>query len=274
MKTDLLKVDKPIAGQKFYCVSFISPEYHIKNRERFEFQQFVKNYEFNKTMEKMNQFINFMSYKYNLDAENLQNDFKEFINVEKNDLDLNVENDFKNFMDRNDKDLLNEYNKQQEFQTSVRGVNVRGVFSTQEEAELRCKVLRESDPDHDIYVAPVGVWVPWHPEAYKTGRVEYLEEELNNLMHEKNKNEEKAKLHFDERVKEKKLNAIQNNMEKAKEHDNKLTQSINEKGELVGIQNINSQEKTLGVNADIESIRKELFEGDNVVIEKSSKLNE
>ena len=27
------------------------------------------------------------------------------------------------------------------------------------------------------------------PEAYKTGRVEYLEDELNELMSEKNKNE-------------------------------------------------------------------------------------
>lgn len=269
-KADLLKVDKPIAGQKFYCVSFVSPEYHIKNRERFEFQQFIKNYEFNKTMEKMNQFVSFMSYKYNLDAEKVQGDFKEFIDAEKDGLDLSVENDFKNFLDRHDRDLLNEYNKQQEFQTSVRGVNVRGVFATQEEAELRCKVLRESDPDHDIYVAPVGVWVPWHPEAYKTGRVEYLEDELNNLMHEKVKNEEKAKMHFDERVKEKKLQAIQENIEKAQEHDNKLTQTINAKGELVGLENVNTQEKTLGVNADVESIRKELFEGENVVMEKSS----
>ncbi|MBI96612.1 hypothetical protein CL656_05650 [bacterium] len=270
MKTDLLKVDKPIAGQNFYCVSFVSPEYHIKNRERFEFQQFLKNYEFDKTMEKMNQFINFISYKYNLNNDTLQSDFKEFVETEKQDLDLNLENDYKNFMDRNDKDLLNEYNKQQEFQTSVRGVNVRGVFSTQEEAELRCKTLREIDPEHDIYVAPIGMWVPWHPEAYKTGNVQYLEEELNNLMHEKSKNQDKAKMHFDERVKEQKLKAIQENIEKAKENNNKLTQSINEKGELVGIENVNTQEKTLGVNADLDSIRKELFEGENIVIDKSA----
>ena len=269
MNVDLLKVDKPIAGQKFYCVSFISPENEIKNRERFEFEQFLKNYEFDKTMEKMNQFLNFMTYKYNLDIETIQKDFKEFVDSEKNDLHLNLENDFKNFMDRNEKDLLDEYNRQQKFQTSVRGVNVRGVFSTQEEAELRCKVLRESDPNHDIYVAPVGMWVPFHPEAYKTGRVEYLEDELNSLMHEKVKNEEKAKMHFDQRVKEQKLQAIQENMEKAKENDNVLTQTINEKGELVGVENVNTQEKTLGVNADVETIKKELFEGENIIINKS-----
>ena len=46
-------------------------------------------------------------------------------------------------------------------------------------------MLRESDPNHDVYVGPVGVWMPFHPDAYKTGRVEHLEKELNELMHEK-----------------------------------------------------------------------------------------
>ena len=50
---------------------------------------------------------------------------------------------------------------------------IRGTYSTQEEAELRCKLLREVDPNHNVYVGPVGMWMPWEPEAYKTGRVEY-----------------------------------------------------------------------------------------------------
>ena len=37
------------------------------------------------------------------------------------------------------------------------------------------------DPNHDVYVGPVGVWMPFHPEAYMTGRVEHLEKELNEL---------------------------------------------------------------------------------------------
>ena len=47
------------------------------------------------------------------------------------------------------------------------------------------KLLREIDPNHDVYVGPVGMWMPWEPEAYKTGRVEYMEDELNQLMKEK-----------------------------------------------------------------------------------------
>ena len=101
--------------------------------------------------------------------------------------------------------------KQYNFQTSVRGLKVRGVFSTQQEAELRCKLLREIDPNHNVYVGPVGMWMPWEPEAYKTGRVEYLEEELNQLMSEKNKNEAAAKQEFEKRVRESKRKAIEEN---------------------------------------------------------------
>jgi len=79
-------------------------------------------------------------------------------------------------------------------------------------------------------------------------------------MHEKKKNEDKAKLNFETRVKESKVNAIEENMKKANKYNNKLTQSINENGELISIENMNTQEKTLGVNASLEEIRKELFE--------------
>ena len=41
---DLLDEDKPISGQKFVCLSFISPENIIKNKELFYFNEkfFVK----------------------------------------------------------------------------------------------------------------------------------------------------------------------------------------------------------------------------------------
>lgn len=267
---DLLDEDRPIAEQKFVCLSFVSPEHIIKKKELFLFEEFVKQYHFNKNAEILTQFANFLSYKYELPTENVMEDMKEFAEGEKEKMKLNVSDDYKSFIDRNENDLEESFAKENEFQTSVRGLKVRGVFPTQTEAELRCKMLREVDPNHDVYVGPVGVWVPFHPEAYKTGRVEYLEKELNELMHEKNKNEEKAKQAFDMRVKESKLKAIQENMEMAKENDNKLTQTINEKGELVSIENMNTQDKHLGVNASLDDIQKELFEGDNIVMDKNT----
>jgi hypothetical protein len=220
-------------------------------------------------MEKFTKFINFVSYKYNIKSDDLHEQFKKFVDSERETLQTTVEDDYKNFIDNNEKRLEEAYSKKNEFQTSVRGIKVRGTFPNQEEAELRCKMLRSLDPNHDVYVGPVGVWMPFHPEAYKTGNVQYLEKELNELMHEKKKNDDFSKNEFDKRVKESKVKAIQENIDKARETNNRLSQTINENGELVSIQNMNTQEKNLGVNATLEEIQKELFEGDNIVIGKT-----
>ena len=108
---------------------------------------------------------------------------------------------------------------------------------------MRAKKLRESDPTHDIFVGPIGVWMPWDPDAYKTGRVEFMEEELNQLHHEKLKNEEKAKQEFDQRVRDAKRKAIEENVKKARESGNKLTQTMTEDGELVGVNKTNFDER-------------------------------
>ena len=274
-KVDLLDEDRPIAEQRFACLSFVSPEYIIKNKNLFLFESFVREYEFSKSMEKFTKFINFISYKYNIKSDDLHEQFKKFVDSERETLQTTVEDDYKNFIDNNEKRLEEDYSRKNEFQTSVRGIKVRGVFPTQEEAELRCKMLRNLDPNHDVYVGPVGIWMPFHPEAYKTGNVQYLEKELNELMHEKKKNDDYSKSEFDKRIKESKVNAIQENIEKAKEHNNRLTQTINENGELVSIQNMNTQEKNLGVNATLDEIKKELFEGENIVVGKTDHgLNE
>ena len=184
----------------------------------------------------------------------------------------NVTDDYKNFLDQNEERLDDEFSKEYEFQTNVRGLKIRGVYSTQAEAEFRCKMLREVDPNHNVYVGPVGMWMPWEPEAYKTGRVEYLEDELNQLMSEKNKNEKAAKQQFEKRVLEAKRKAIQDNIKKAKESGNKLTQNINKEGNLVGVNN--TIEQSLGEKEEVTSadIRKELFEGD--VVQRNSAVRD
>ena len=150
-------------------------------------------------------------------------------------INYNLPDDYKNFIDKQEEKLNENFAKEHSFQTSVRGVKIRGVFPSQGEAEEKCKKLRDSDPNHDIYVGPVGVWVPWDPDAYKTGRVEHLEEELNALHKEKMKNEELAKKEFEERVRETKKKAILDNIEKATSSGNVLTQTMDEEGNLTGV---------------------------------------
>jgi hypothetical protein len=259
---DLLEEDKPIAGQKFACVSFVSPENILKQKEIFLFEQFLKKWEMAKSMEKFVQFLNYISFKYSMSFDDITEDFKEFVKEEKETLSKSsMSDEYKTFIDNNEEELERQFGIDHQFQTSTRGLKIRGVFPTLEEAELRCKMLREMDANHDVYVGPVGLWMPWEPEAYKTGRVEYMEDELNQLMHEKTKNDTNAKVAFDQRLKETKQQAIEENIKNAEKSGNTLTQSIDKDGNLIGV---NAESNSGTVSS--EQVRQTLFEGDNIVV--------
>jgi hypothetical protein len=66
------------------------------------------------------------------------------------------------------------------------------------------------------------------------------------------------------------MKAIEENKKKAAESGNLLTQTINEDGELISVNNMNTQENNMDKEVSTADIRKELFEGDNVVLDKNS----
>ena len=236
---DLLDEDQAISGQKFACISFVSPENVLKKKELFMFDAFLKNYDYIQSMEKFQSFLQFISFKYKLSNDDMMTDLEGFVKDEKSTLVSNsLVDQYKNFLDKNEEQLEGDFSRLYHFQTSTRGIKIRGTFPTQEEAEMRCKMLREIDPNHDVYVGPVGMWMPWEPEAYKTGRVEYLEDELNKLMHEKFNNEKNAKLEFEKRVREAKIQALEENKVKAEKSGNVLTQTMNKDGELVNVREV------------------------------------
>jgi len=271
---DLLTEDKPISGQKFVCLSFVSPEKILKKKEIYYFEQFLKKWEFQKSMEVFIKFLNFIAFKYKLDFNDLYDNFKEFTEDEDTKQNFQQEQlkaDYDTFIDQNMEELDKEFAKLNKFTTTTRGVKVRGSYPTQEEAELRAKLLREIDDDHDIFVGPVGLWLPWDPEPSKTERVEYSEELLNQLMHEKKKNEEFAKIAFEERKKEQKKKAIEENVKNAEKSGNMLTQTIDSAGNLVGIKNtqLNNLLSSGTRNVTTQDIHTELFEGDNIIMKKN-----
>jgi hypothetical protein len=232
----------------------------LKKREVFLFNQFIKNWEFSKSMERYFEYIHFIAYKHNMNVETLIADFNDFVKEESSKLRKSgIEDDYKNYMDKQEESLNEKFNREHSFQTSVRGLKVRGTFASQEEAELKCKKLRESDPNHDIFVGPVGVWIPWDPDAYKTGRVEHLEEELNALHKEKMKNEEMAKKEFEERIRETKKKAIMENIEKAKSSGNVLTQTMDDDGNLVGVKETVNFEGREVSDVETTQLRNELL---------------
>lgn len=235
---DLLNEDPVIASQQYGCYSFVSPEKIIKQRDKFMFEKFVKQWQYSKALSMFSDFTQFLAFKYNINPESIMDDLVEFCKEEENVLKReDVEGDFKQFMDKNEARLAEQFNQENKFQTSVRGFINRGNFATPEEAEKYAKELRDRDPNHDIFVGRNFVWTPLDPDAYKTGRIEFLEEELNQLHHEKLKNEKRAKEEFEKRLYDAKRKAIQDNIEKAKKSGNKLTQTMDEEGNLVGVNN-------------------------------------
>lgn len=269
---DVLDEDKPIANQKYVCLSFLSPEKILKQKEMYYFDNFVKNWDYSKSIEHFNAFISFIGYKYGIDAIEIQNDFKEFIKSEQDKYDFkSILDDYKNFLDHNEEALQDKFNIENKFKTNVRGIKIRGSFNTQEEAELRAKNLREFDPSHDVFVGQVGMWMPFDPDAYKTGNVQYLENELNDLMHEKIKNESEAKNEFEERIKKTKEKAIEENIKKAQESGNVLSQVMDkESGELTNVRAVDWDsipDDEVRFDNEItksNNIKKEIFDKSNI----------
>jgi hypothetical protein len=75
-------------------------------------------------------------------------------------------------------------------------------------------------------------------------------------MSNKKANEENAKDYFNKRVKESKKKAMEENIEKANSTGNKLTQTLNKEGELIGVKNI----------VDVSEVNAELFDSENIVL--------
>jgi hypothetical protein len=81
-----------------------------------------------------------------------------------------------------------EFDEQNNFQTSIRGVKIRGVYDTLREAQFRSEQMRKRDPNHNVFVGQMGYWLPWDPEFHKVQDVNYQETHLNELMKKYNEN--------------------------------------------------------------------------------------
>ncbi len=197
---DFLNVDDPIRGQNFCCISFISPEAIIKNKEIFLLHKFLEE-----TCE-----------EYKLKHTEL---------IDK----------FEDFKYRNEKELSDVFNEENDFQTNVRGVKVRGVYDTKKEADFRAKKLQNKDPYHNVFVAEVGYWLPWDPTLSYIDDIdgEYLNKDLNSLMKKYQENQDHKNLHFEEMVKEKtsKISSTSEISQEINDKDDPWLQKLDDKSE-------------------------------------------
>lgn len=102
----------------------------------------------------------------------------------------------------------------------IRGLKVRGVYDSREEADERATALQKIDPDFDVFVGEVGKWLPWDPDPHDESKVKdvvYNEHELQRLAKAHKEHRQKVKHEEAER----KRSMLENAEEHAKENERK-----------------------------------------------------
>ena len=237
-----LEGDDEVRGQKYVCLSFLTPNRGIlRNKDLFFFSKFLEFYEMNHRIAAtesfmMKAFNNMQNTLSDIEMDLRNADFadvsgcaalllglSEKVRVQRADISRKTTGDleahvkanlsdfretaivesYEKYMLKNRQRLEDEFHKQQNFQTTMHGLKVRGVYSTQEQANARAKALNKKDPYFNVYVADVGEWLPWDPDPDEVKDQEYQSDDLNKLMRSYKENAEKRDEFFEEEKRQK-----------------------------------------------------------------------
>ena len=182
---DYLEQDTAIRGQQYVCLSFISPEDVIKNKETYMFSKFLASFS-----KDLNEFFDSLGDKFKDDK-----DTQDMLHLVKDRYDFmfkpdSMDAEYKFFKQNKGEQLESEYFEQNNFQTSIRGIKVRGSYESIPEAKNRAEQIKKFDKIFDVYIAEVGCWCPWSPNADDIKNQEYTETQLNTLMKKYKENQE------------------------------------------------------------------------------------
>jgi hypothetical protein len=188
---DFLEQDVPIRGQAFACLSFVAPENVLRQKEPYFFSEFLAKFSADLAI-----LFDVLSAKYPDDAEQIggirTNHHQIFDPAE-------LDASYKAFVRLNSVRLEDAFHRAHDFQTSIRGLKVRGVYPNEEEARARAEKLQKTDGKHHIYVGEVGTWLPFSDNPEELRDQVYAETSLNTLMSSYLKNQEEAAEFFHQR---------------------------------------------------------------------------
>lgn len=236
-----LEADKEIPGQHYACLSFLSPEKVIANKDVFFFTEFLKDYEIQYKIKSTESFVmkqvnqlqesvakvqalleNMLlkpldeitteeakkqyeeSVKTIKEAratitKDVATDMEQYIRSEMREFkQTSIQEAFDSFLFKNRKRLEDDYFAKNNFRTTIRGLKIRGVYDTYNEAVGRAKTLQKLDPTFNVYVAQVGFWLPWDPEPSDVANQEYADDQLNQLMKKYKENEQQRDEFYEE----------------------------------------------------------------------------
>lgn len=182
---DCLDQDPEIRGQKWVCLSFISPEDVIRNKEIFFFSRFLKHF----SDDILSMFGNLRAkFEGDKEVQDMISNVLERHAYVQNDAQL--EKEYNYFKEVNADQLESVYYEKNNFQTSIRGIKVRGVYESDAEARLRAKAIKKFDKYFDVFIGQVGCWCPWSPDPSAIAEQEWPEDQLNTLMKKYKENQD------------------------------------------------------------------------------------
>ena len=226
---DFLDEDPEIPSQKYALLSFLSPNKVLEKKELFFFDKFLQQYEIDYKVKGLERFVaelvNSVNHELDENATELEkknmieqaeicrksrihiedsmDKLKQFMSRERKAISLTtIKQAYDDFLYKEADRLEEEFHAKNNFTTTMRGVKVRGVYSTAKEAEVRGKKLQQKDKYFNIFIGEVGKWLPWDPEPHKVQEQEYAEEQLNTIMKKYKENEDNKDRFFDERHKD------------------------------------------------------------------------
>jgi hypothetical protein len=241
IKEDFLEVDSKIPGQNYACLSFVSPEKILKQKELF----FVSK---------------FLDYIIN-DKDQLVQDIRtKMLNQEITPNYENVKQLYEDWKYLKNDDIEHDFYELNDYRTTMRGIKVRGVYDSYKEASVRAQVLRRKDPSFNVFVGQVGYWLPWDPECESVPEQEYQEGQLNELVKKYKENLDNRDNLYDQIKNER--------IEKAKKE-------VNAKKELLKAQNgANVPEDREEDIKNIEQLREIVDESDKLYYDNLNSQNQ
>jgi len=165
---DYLDIDPPINGQNYVCLSFVSPEDIIEDRHAFNVSKYLQSI-----------------------AKSEGKDFDKLMSQ------------YNDFTYKHEDALQKEFDERNQFKTSIRGVKIRGVYQSKQEAEMRAGKLHKSDSNFHVFVGQVGYWLPWNPCADKIEDETFADTQLNELMTKYKENNVNKDIFYEEQKRDK-----------------------------------------------------------------------
>jgi Family of unknown function (DUF5832) len=150
---------------------------------------------------------------------------------------------------------------------NAKGIKIRGVYNTMEDAKKRCEQIRQFDKVFNVFVGEVGSWLPWDDDPESAEEAVYAEEKLNQMMKSFKEQQVKAKEFHELRKQQQIEQSIKSSQakddDKSLSDDKDLNNIIedNIKDEKEGLNEykneINDKEKHIkNINTELEKARK------------------